>query len=87
MRRKDQTETSIVTWKPARGTSVTRPPSASLVEKAIEWTRKSSSPHSAAIRSKTASSWPSAITSIGMKIGASTSRASGSTCGFAFSLR
>ena len=77
----------MVTWKPSRGTSVTRPPSASLVEKAIEWTRKSSSPQSAAMRSKTASSWPSAITSIGMKIGASTSRASGSTCGFALSLR
>ena len=46
MRMKDQTETSIVTWKPSRGTSVTRPPSASLVEKAIEWTRKSSLPQS-----------------------------------------
>ena len=45
MRMKDQTETSMVTWKPSRGTSVTRPPSASLGEKAIEWTRKSSSPH------------------------------------------
>ena len=74
-------------WKPARGTSVTRPPSASLVEKAIEWMTKSSDPQSAAIRSNTASSSPSAITSIGMKIGASTSRASGSTCGLALSLR
>ena len=61
MRRNDQTETSMVTWKPSRGTSVTRPPRASLVEKAIEWTRKSSSPQSAAMRSKTASSSPSAM--------------------------
>ena len=46
MRRNDQTETSIVVAKPARGQSVTRPPRASLVEKAIEWTRKSSRPQS-----------------------------------------
>ena len=60
MRMKDQQETSIVSGNPSRGTSITRPPSVSLGEKAIEWTTKSSSPQFSAMRSNTASSWPSA---------------------------
>src|SRR5262245_28504569 len=68
-------------------TSTTRPCSASFGEKAMECTTKSSLPQSLAMRSNTASIWPGVRTSSGIKIGASSSRASGSTYFLALSLR
>ena len=53
----------------------------------MEWTTKSSLPQSLVIRWNTASIWPGVRTSSGITIGASNSRASGSTYFFAFSLR
>ena len=77
----------MVVRKPSRATSTTRPCSASFGENAMEWTTKSSLPQSLAMRSNTASICPGAFTSSGIRIGASSSRASGSTYFFAFSLR
>lgn len=74
-----QQDTSIVVRKPSRGTSTTRPCSASFGEKATEWTTKSILPQSLVMRSNTASIWPGMRTSSGIRIGASSSRASGST--------
>ena len=68
MRMKVQQDTSIVVRNPSRDTSTTRPCSASLGEKAIEWTTKSSLPQSLAIRSNTASISPGARTSSGSTI-------------------
>ena len=73
MRMKDQHEMSMVVRKPSRGTSTTRPPSVSLGENAMEWTTKSSAPHSLAMRSNTASICPGVRTSNGIRIGASSS--------------
>src|SRR5262249_23980746 len=87
IRMKDQQDTSIVARKPSLLTSTTRPWSASFGENAIECTRKSSLPPPFAIRSNAASIWPGVRTSRGIKIGASSSRASGSTYFFALSLR
>jgi hypothetical protein len=87
MRMNVQHDTSMVVRKPSRDTSTTRPCSASLGENAMECTTKSSLPQSLAMRSNTASIWPSARTSSGSMIGASSSRASGSTYFFALSLR
>jgi hypothetical protein len=87
MRMNDQQETSMVVKKPSRGASTTRPCSVSLGENAMECTTKSSSPQSLAMRSKTASISPGTRTSSGIMIGASSSRASGSTYFFALSLR
>src|SRR6516165_10404754 len=87
MRMNVQQDTSMVVRKPSRDTSMTRPCSASLGEKAMECTRKSSLPHSLVMRSNTASICPGAFTSSGIIIGASSSRASGSTYFFALSLR
>ena len=87
MRMNVQHDTSMVVRKPSRDTSTTRPCSASFGENAIEWTTKSSSPHSFEIFSNTASISPATRTSSGITIGASSSRASGSTYFFAFSLR
>ena len=87
MRMNVQQDTSMVVRKPSRDTSTTRPCSASFGEKAMEWTTKSSSPQSLVMRSNTASIWPGVRTSSGITIGASSSRASGSTYFLAFSLR
>src|SRR6201998_276281 len=80
----DQHDTSIVFRKPSRPTSITRPCKASFGENAIECRRKSSWPHSFLTRSNTCSIRPSAMTSSGMKIGASSALASGSPCFLAF---
>ena len=53
----------------------------------MEWTRKSSSPHSLVDALEDGLDLAGPATSSGMKIGASSSRASGSTYVFAFSLR
>src|SRR5215475_9621413 len=87
MRMKVQHDTSMVVRKPSRDTSTTRPCSASLGEKAMECTRKSSLPQTLATRSNTASIWPDSRESSGIRIGASSSRASGSTYFLALSLR
>ena len=79
MRMKEWQETSIAVRKPSREQSTTRPWRSALGAKAIEWSAKSSRPKRRPISSNTASSWPSTWTSSGMKIGASSSRASGST--------
>src|SRR6516165_4593094 len=85
MRMNVQQDTSMVVRKPSRVTSATRPCNASFGEKAMECTTKSIVLHSLETRSNTASIWPDALTSRGIKIGASSSRASGSTYFFAFS--
>ena len=69
MRMNDQHDTSIVVRKPSRWTSTTRPCSASFGENAIEWTTKSSFPHSFPMRSNTASISPGVRTSSGIRIG------------------
>jgi hypothetical protein len=87
MRRKDQQETSMAARKPSLEQSTTRPCRSAIGAKAMEWRRKLRRPHSAVMHSKTASSWPSARRSSGMKIGASSACASGSTWGLALSFR
>ena len=83
MRRKDQQETCIAWAKPAAEQSTTRPCRSSRGAKAMEWMTKSSPPHSAAIRSNTASSAPGASTSRGIVMPAPRRSASGRTCGSA----
>jgi hypothetical protein len=79
MRMKLQQDTSMVVRKPSRSTSTTRPCNASFGANAIECTTKSSTPQYLAMRSNTASICPGTRTSSGIRIGASSSRASGST--------
>ena len=87
MRMNEWQDTSIASRKPSREQSTTRPCRSALGAKAIEWSAKSSRPQRRAIASNTASIWPSTWTSSGMRIGASSSSASGSTYGLALSFR
>jgi hypothetical protein len=79
MRMNEWQDTSIANRKPSREQSTTRPCRSAFGANAIEWSAKSSRPQRRSISANTASSWPSTWTSSGMKIGASSSVASGST--------
>ncbi len=79
MRMKEWQDTSIASRKPSREQSTTRPCRSARGAKAIECSAKSSRPQRCSIASNTASIWPSAWTSSGMRIGASSAAASGST--------
>ena len=87
MRMKEWQEMSIAVRKPSREQSTTRPCRSSRGAKAIEWSTKSILPHSFSMRANTASSSPGLRRSSGIRIGASSSSASGSTWGLAFSFR
>jgi hypothetical protein len=79
MRMKEWQDTSIARRKPSREQSTTRPCRSLFGAKAMECTTKSRRPHFSLMVSNTASMAPVATTSSGRKIGASSSRASGST--------
>ena len=79
MRTNEWQEMSIACLKPSAEQSMSGPCKSSFGAQAIEWTRMSSWPHSFVILSNTASSMPGVATSSGMKIGAPSSLASGST--------
>ena len=76
---------SIALAKPSAEQSSSPPCRSSFGANAMECTRMSSLPQRSRTRSNTASSWPGTETSSGAVIGASSSCASGSTCGRAFS--
>ena len=85
MRTKEWQDMSIALAKPSAEQSSRPPRRSSSGAKAIECTRMSSLPQRCLIWSNTASSCPGTATSSAPVIGASSSRASGSTCGRALS--